>query len=340
MPLPLKPAAQDVLSSILSACKSERAVTARFELQVPWALRSDGTEGMLIRMCTGAGYWMEVDGVATHIEPHDVVLLSRATPHAIFSSSQALAAARPFSEILPPHMQGLHGEHPLVLAYSAAADGASDGALTALYALHLWMPAVDIGAVPARLPQLIIWRQQEHPLVSALGEAMQMLVRDSLAQKQGWQLSAARMGDLLLVHLLGEHLRPSDQGPEPVTAQVKNEPGLSAELGSGVLQDPAIARAIAAMQQAPGQSWSIAQLAALACMSRSVFAERFKALVGVPPMHYLGAYRMNLAASQLRQPRARVADVAEAIGYESEKAFSRAFQRWMGVSPSQYQRQG
>ncbi|MCY1311428.1 Helix-turn-helix domain protein [compost metagenome] len=55
-------------------------------------------------------------------------------------------------------------------------------------------------------------------------------------------------------------------------------------------------------------------------------------------MQYLSAYRMNLAADRLRQPRTRIADVAEGVGYASEKAFSRTFKRWIGVSPSQYQR--
>ncbi|WP_454744061.1 helix-turn-helix domain-containing protein [Cupriavidus necator] len=69
-----------------------------------------------------------------------------------------------------------------------------------------------------------------------------------------------------------------------------------------------------------------------------MFAERFCALLGVPPMQYLSAFRMNLAAERLRQPRVRIAEVAEAKGYASEKAFSRAFHRWIGVSPTQYQR--
>lgn len=313
----------DVLSRILSACKAERAVTASFRLHAPWALHSAGTEGALIRMCTGAGYWICTDGgTPVEIGPRDIVMLPRGTPHTVSSTRDPGDGVVPFADLLKAHMTGRHGDHPIELTYCA--DGSSaDAPPTQLFSLHLWMPALDVGAIPAELPPLIVLRAGELPLAHTLANTMELLVQDSLSQRPGWQLSAARMGDLLLVHILGEHLR------KPVDRR-QHMPN--------VLDDPGIARAVAAMHEAPQRDWSIAQLAAVAYLSRTVFAERFGALLGVPPMQYLRAFRMNLAAERLRQPRARVAEVAEAAGYASEKAFSRAFQRWIGVSPTQYQR--
>ncbi|WP_112188834.1 AraC family transcriptional regulator [Ralstonia sp. GX3-BWBA] len=320
----MNPGQRDVLSQILSACKAERAVTARFRLHAPWALHSAGTEGTLIRMCTGPGYWICTDGgTPVEIGPRDIVMLPRGIPHTVSSTRDPDDDVVPFGDLLKAHMIGRHGDHPIELAYGAGDTGDSGAPATHLFSLHLWMPALDVGAIPAELPSLIVLRADKLALAHTLANTMELLVQDSLAQRQGWQLSAARMGDLLLVHILGEYLCT---------------PAVARQGTSNVLDDPGIARAIVAMQEAPHQDWTIAQLAALAYLSRTVFTERFRALLGVPPIQYLSAYRMNLAAERLRHPRARIIDVAEAAGYASEKAFSRAFQRWIGLSPTQYQR--
>jgi hypothetical protein len=72
--------------------------------------------------------------------------------------------------------------------------------------------------------------------------------------------------------------------------------------------------------------------------SRSVFADRFTTLVGRPPMQYLAQWRMQLAANRLLTGTAKVATIAEEVGYESEPAFSRAFRRQMGASPAAWRR--
>lgn len=299
-------------------------MTASFRLRAPWALYSAGTEGALIRMCTGSGYWICVDGgTPVEIGPRDIVLLPRGTTHTVSSARDPGDSVIPFADLLKAHMIGRHGDHPIELTYGTDGTGSADTPPTQLFSLHLWMPALDVGAIPAELPPMIVLRADNLALAHTLANTMELLVQESLAQRPGWQLSAARMGDLLLVHILGEYLCT---------------PAAARQGTLNVLDDPGIARAIAAIQEAPQRDWSIAQLAAVAYLSRTVFAERFRALLGLPPMQYLSAYRMNLAAERLRQPRARLVEVAEAVGYASEKAFSRAFQRWMGVSPTQYQR--
>ena len=75
-----------------------------------------------------------------------------------------------------------------------------------------------------------------------------------------------------------------------------------------------------------------AELARVVAVSRSVFAERFTAMVGQPTMQYLSLWRMQLASRMLIDGR-HMADVAEAVGYESEAAFSRAFKKVVGESP-------
>ncbi|HSW27666.1 MAG TPA: helix-turn-helix domain-containing protein, partial [Burkholderiaceae bacterium] len=57
-------------------------------------------------------------------------------------------------------------------------------------------------------------------------------------------------------------------------------------------------------------------------------------LVGQPPMHYLAGWRMQLATRLLAYPGVKVRAVADAVGYASEAAFSRAFKKHAGLSPN------
>jgi AraC-like DNA-binding protein len=85
-------------------------------------------------------------------------------------------------------------------------------------------------------------------------------------------------------------------------------------------------------------TWSLQALAEVAGTSRSVFAERFSRIVGVPPMQYLTRWRMQIAAHRLLDTTAKLIVVADEVGYDSEEAFSRAFKRIVGVSPSRWRR--
>ncbi|MDB5851399.1 MAG: transcriptional regulator, partial [Rhodoferax sp.] len=56
----------------------------------------------------------------------------------------------------------------------------------------------------------------------------------------------------------------------------------------------------------------------------------------LPPMEYLTRLRMMLARDRLATSNDAVGVVAEAVGYESESAFSHAFKRYAGCSPRRY----
>lgn len=105
------------------------------------------------------------------------------------------------------------------------------------------------------------------------------------------------------------------------------------------LTDPQISPAIAAMHAEPARRWTLEALARIAGTSRTVFAQRFKALVGRTAMDYLAHWRMLVAAERLRTGSENVASIAFSLGYESESSFSTAFKRIMSYSPTQYRRQ-
>ena len=106
------------------------------------------------------------------------------------------------------------------------------------------------------------------------------------------------------------------------------EPGLLLGLG-----DPYVAPALAAIHDDLAAPWTVASLAALAGVSRAVFAERFRQRVGISPGGYLLQVRMARASTLLRDERSTLRAVAAAVGYGSEAAFSAAFKRYTGTGP-------
>ena len=61
--------------------------------------------------------------------------------------------------------------------------------------------------------------------------------------------------------------------------------------------------------------------------------------MGKPPLTYLAEHRMRLAVWQLRHTQQPVCRIAEMVGYSSETAFSQAFKRVYGSSPSAFRLQ-
>lgn len=105
------------------------------------------------------------------------------------------------------------------------------------------------------------------------------------------------------------------------------------------MKDPYLTKALAVMHNAPHQNWTIHKLAEVAGMSRSSFAQRFKDIVGMPPLTYLIDYRLRLAARYLRLQQNSISRISELVGYASDSTFSQAFKRIYGVSPKAYRQQ-
>ncbi|MFE9694920.1 cupin domain-containing protein [Micromonospora sp. NPDC005806] len=102
------------------------------------------------------------------------------------------------------------------------------------------------------------------------------------------------------------------------------------------LADPVLAPALRAMHARPAQSWTVAELAQVAAVSRSTLAARFKEVVGRGPLDYLTGWRIELAADRIRRSDDTLSSIARAVGYGSESALSVAFKRTTGLSPRAY----
>ncbi len=100
--------------------------------------------------------------------------------------------------------------------------------------------------------------------------------------------------------------------------------------------DEVVGPALSAIHEDPARPWTVAGLAQRVGASRSALARRFTALVGEPPLTYLTGWRMALAADLLRTSDLTLEAIAHRVGYANAFAFSVAFTRVRGLSPSGY----
>jgi AraC-like DNA-binding protein len=105
------------------------------------------------------------------------------------------------------------------------------------------------------------------------------------------------------------------------------------------LEDPRVGRALSLIHSSISTSWSAEALAREVSMSRSAFVDRFKTLMGMPPIRYLTQWRLQTAKLHLRETNKTIAQLAYSVGYESEEAFSRAFKREFGLPPARWRDQ-
>jgi AraC-like DNA-binding protein len=178
---------------------------------------------------------------------------------------------------------------------------------------HCAFDSPDAALLVSLLPRLVQVRGEPR-----LATLVQLVGDESRARRPGRELVLAHLLEVLLI----EALRAS-----AITAA----PGLLRGLA-----DERLALALRRMHEDMSAPWTVAQLAREAALSRSAFFERFSRAVGVAPMEYLLRWRMAKARNLLRRQDGNVADVAAQVGYGSASAFSVAFTRHVGMSPTRY----
>ncbi len=147
-----------------------------------------------------------------------------------------------------------------------------------------------------------------------------LLVAELETEAVGGPLVLDRLAQVLFVHMLRAHAAQRDR---PIG-------------WLGALRDDRIGATLRAMHGDIAYPWSLEELGKIANMSRSAFAASFKKQVGRAPLEYLIEWRMAVARDVLRRGTQSISELAFAIGYESESAFSTAFRRVVGVSPRQF----
>ncbi|NVN09670.1 AraC family transcriptional regulator [Nguyenibacter vanlangensis] len=182
---------------------------------------------------------------------------------------------------------------------------------------HCGFGSPDADLLVSLLPQVVHVRGE--PRLATLVQ----LVRDEFRDRR-----PAR--EVILTHLLEVLLIEALRS----TAATPFSPGLVRGLA-----DERLAMTLRRMHESPTKTWTVAQLAKEAALSRSAFFERFSRVVGLAPMAYLLNWRMALAKNMLRRSEVGIAEIAQRVGYGSASAFSVAFTRHVGLPPARYARQ-
>jgi AraC-like DNA-binding protein len=233
------------------------------------------------------------------IESGDLVLLPHGTAHEIMAESSLIAPIRHRNEM---PLAGPAQSSPARASYIGGLfrfDGGKLPPILASLPLIIHVPAGPSGT-PAWLQAI------SHFL---LHEASQV--------QPGAELMVSRLIDLLVIRALRTW---SSTAPGRV--------GFIAGLG-----DDRIANALAALHANPYRAWTVPDLANIAAMSRSSFADHFTTTIGEAPSRYLTRWRLHLASEMLSAGTMRVSEVAEKVGYASDAAFSRAYKACFGYSP-------
>ncbi|WP_019930637.1 AraC family transcriptional regulator [Nocardia sp. BMG111209] len=307
----------DVLSDLLCRAQTGRSTIRQLIQRPPWALAFAEPPDLTLVAVLGGHGWIRFDDPGRpprRLAAGDIALLTGDTDHTICDDP----GTPPQVVIRGGRKQPLDAD-PVASrpvgprSYGDGLPGATV-LLRGAYELH--------GAVGTRLLELL------PPLaIVAAGPRtrtpLELLSAEVARDEPGQDAVLHRMLDLLLVLALREWcVRPGGEIPDRTRA----------------LADLAIGRALDLLHDRPAHRWSVAELATGAGMSRAAFAARFTELVGRPPLAYLTDWRMTLAADLLRDNDTPIATVARTVGYQDAFAFSTAFKRARGISPSAWRR--
>lgn len=271
----------------------------------PWHVRrSDAGQPFYCLVLEGGCRLRVGEGEPADLGPGDFVLIPAACEVAM-------------SSLAPPPREAPISV-PAALSTGEFRIGDRDGpADLHMLAGHCSFGSPDAALLVSLLPQFIHVRGE-----ARLATLVQLMRDEFRARRPARDVVLARLLEVVLIEALRS------------TAGTAASPGLLRGLA-----DDRVGAALRRMHESPMRAWTVAQLAREAALSRSAFFERFSRAVGVAPMEYLLTWRMALAKTMLRHDGARLAEIAERVGYGSASAFSVAFSRHVGVPPARYARQ-
>ncbi|MFI5606648.1 AraC family transcriptional regulator [Amycolatopsis sp. NPDC051903] len=309
----------DPLAALLDGPRAHGAFLLRSVLNPPWSLRiEDEAPLTLVAVVTGDAWVVPDGGDATHLGEGDVAIVRGPDPY-LFADDPATP---PQAVILPgQECRTPGGEHLTDLVDTGVRTWGSDTGDTGGSSVLLTGTYPHVGEVSKRLltalPQVLVVRAADwdSPLVPLLADEIGKDVPGQAAVLD-------RLLDLLLIAVLRTWFaRPGSATPAWYRAH----------------DDPVAGRALRLLQDRPAHPWTVAGLAGETGVSRAALARRFTSAVGEPPMAYLAAFRLALAADLLRRhPDATIGAIAHRVGYGSAFALSAAFKRQYGRSPQQY----
>jgi len=245
------------------------------------------------------------------IEAGEVVLLPRNDLH-LMGSDLSLPPVAGSDIIQPPKDGGLFSIHH-----------GGGGGRTRMICGFLGCAGAEGNPVISTLPPLLRLNVEQGGAAEWIRSTFQYAAEEMSAGRPGSETVLAKLSELLFVEAVRRH---AEALPDGQTGWLAG------------LREPYVARALALLHRDITRRWTVDDLGREVGLSRSALADRFIRLIGVPPMHYLANWRMQVATQKLRDTSASLAQVAEMVGYDSEAAFSRAFKKAFGAAPATWRR--
>lgn len=308
----------DALSDVLHTIRLEGAIFLNTECHEPWCVEvakgSDlarvlkpGAQNLVICHTVLEGRcWVQLpggDAVALHAG--DVA----AIPH---GDSHLIGSGLNHAPVSIDHVVKIEGPHLSPIRYGG--EGDRTVLMCGWFAYEQDVPNPLVATLP-RLFRSSIGKRPSGPWIE---QSLRYAVGEAAAGQPGSGAVATKVAESLFV--------------ETLRSYIESLPPRHLGWLAG-LRDPQVGKCLDLMHGDPAKDWSVESLADGVHVSRSVLAQRFNELVGVPPIQYLKRWRLAMAARLLRSERISLNRVTEAVGYESEASFSRAFKKEFGVSP-------
>jgi AraC-like DNA-binding protein len=298
----------DPLSLIIDDMRFDGVVFVATELSAPWSLQLHTPGLAAFHILTEGQAWLLREGhEPVALQTGDLVVLPAGVPHLVQDRPTPAAQS---------HDLSTHLQRPDLVPLRLGGSGSAQTQLISGHArFDVHMAAPLVSALPGLMH--IHGLGEAPPPWLAIG--LQFLAQELMSPRPGQQAIINRLGDILFMECLRDYVS-----------------SLTEESGNwlAALKDRALSTALACMHRTPAHNWTVPELAQHACLSRSAFADRFTQTLGEPPLTYLTRHRMRLAARQLASSNAPISRVADQVGYASEAAFSQAFKREYGQSPS------
>ena len=171
--------------------------------------------------------------------------------------------------------------------------------------------------VLAALPAVIIVEDAHGPQAARIGRLVAAMREELDEDKPGSVSVAADLATAIMTIMLRVHFE-----------KMQAKAGIIA-----LLAHRQTGRALGAMLADPARDWTLDGLAEIAATSRATLVRLFQKEGGAAPLAFLGELRLNLAHRRLVSSRESLAGIAEAVGYQSESALSRAYRRHFGIAP-------
>lgn len=303
----------DALSTLLSHAQYV-SDTRYYGLRVSgaWSYSIINQNTIYFYLVQAGSFCIKVGQISQKAYAGDIIMLPNAHEHSCYAEHHHSDDAQPLDKANSRYDQG----HIEIIENGTQA---TDFILVECqYDQEIIQPLLSV--LPAILPK----HDDKPEKFTMLDGAVGLITQESKYQRLGRLAMINLWASIVMIECLRTHI-------ETLTE--------TADSWLKAMTDPHLSQALAVMHNAPNHNWTTNKLAKEVGMSRSSFTERFKEIVGVPPLAYLTDYRLRIAAHHLRLNKNSIGQISTLVGYASNSTFSQAFKRVYGMSPKDYRQQ-